>query len=156
MIRWLLIGAIAGARAITPIAAISEAARRNRLPTGAAPPAFFGDPLFAGGVKALAAGELAGDKLASAPDRISGRGMVARIVSGALSGAALAPRDRRGLAAAFGAAGALAAAHLTFALRVRAMRRFGQKPTGLVEDALVLGATGLLLKDAGRPAPKPG
>jgi hypothetical protein len=32
------------------------------------------------------------------------------------------------------------AAYLTFALRMRAMRRFGQTATGLVEDALTVGA----------------
>ena len=33
------------------------------------------------------------------------------------------------------------ASFVTLALRKRAMRRWGQTPTGLVEDALVLGST---------------
>lgn len=34
MLRSFLIGLIAGSRAITPLAPVSEAARRSQLPTG--------------------------------------------------------------------------------------------------------------------------
>lgn len=34
----------------------------------------------------------------------------------------------------------LAPAYVTFNSRVRAMRRFGQVPTGIIEDAIALGA----------------
>ena len=90
---------------------------------------------------ALALGEAAGDKLHSAPDRIVPVGIVARIVTGGIAGAALGSRNNRGAAAILGATGAVAAAYLTFALRSRAIRRFGQTSTGVLEDALTLGAS---------------
>jgi uncharacterized membrane protein len=115
-------------RSFTPLAVISVAARRNFAP-----------------VVALAAGELLGDKLPFAPDRIVAPGIAARIVTGAVSGMALARREDRTLAAVLGAAGAVGAAYLTFGLRKRAMRRFGQTPTGLIEDlATVCGSVWLV------------
>ena len=72
-------------------------------------------------------------------------------VLAAVAGAAIAPREQRALAALLGIAGAVGAAYLTFSLRIRAMNRFGQKPTGLVEDILVFGATKLIMKGATRP-----
>lgn len=148
MIRSFLIGLVAGARSMTPLAAVSDAARKGHLPADNGAPAFLGHPLVAAGSKTLAAGELWGDKLHSAPDRIVPAGMLARLVTGGIAGAALAPRNRAVLGALLGAGGAVAAAYLTFDLRMRAMRRFGQKPTGLVEDALTLGAASLILRDA--------
>lgn len=145
MLASFLIGLVAGARSMTPLAAVSEAAARNALPAGGRFP-WLGHPVVAGVSKALAAGELAGDKMASAPDRIVAPGIAARLVTGGLAGAALAPRRQAVAGAALGAAAAVGAAYLTFGLRVRAMRRFGQKRTGAVEDALTLAAAGLILK----------
>jgi uncharacterized membrane protein len=154
MLNSLLIGLVAGARSITPLAAVSEAARRGALPADNGAPRYIGRPLIAAGTKALAAGELLGDKMTSAPDRIVPAGIAARLVTGALAGAALAPRRQAVLGAVLGAGGAVAAAYLTFGARMAAMRRYGQKPTGLVEDALTLGATQLVMKRAmARSAP---
>lgn len=127
-------------RALTPLAAVSDAARRGVLPADNGAPSFLGGPVVAAGALALAAGELLGDKLPSAPDRIIAPGMAARIVTGAIAGAALAPRDDRVVAATLGAAGAVGAAYLTFDLRKASMRRHGQMTTGLVEDAIVIAA----------------
>ena len=148
MIRSLLIGAVAGMRSMTPIAAVSAAQNRGDLPEDNGAPALLGHPAVAAGLLALAAGELVGDKLPSAPDRIIVPGMAARLVTGAIAGAALAPRDRRVAAAALGAAGAFAASYLTFNARVAAMRRFGQVPTGLIEDAIAVGAAAALVRGA--------
>lgn len=150
MIHSLLIGLAAGARSITPLAAVSQAARQGALPADNGAIAHLDHPLVAAGTKALAAGELLGDKLQSAPDRIVPAGIAARLVTGALAGAALAPRRQAALGAALGAGAAVAAAYLTFGLRMRAMRRFGQKSTGLVEDALTLGATQWVVRRAAR------
>lgn len=147
MIRSFLIGLVAGARALTPLAAVSDAARRGALPS--APP-WLSHPAVTVGSKALAAGELWGDKLHAAPNRIAPAGIIARIVSGGLAGAALAPRGRALAGALLGASAAVGAAYLTFGARRRAMRRFGQKSTGLVEDALTVGAARLL---AAEPVP---
>ncbi|MCR5876022.1 hypothetical protein LRS10_18860 [Phenylobacterium sp. J426] len=102
---------------------------------------------------ALAVGEIMGDKIKSAPDRIVTAGMAARLATGGLAGAALAPHARRGLGAALGAAGAVVGAHLTFRLRMAALRRFGQTPSGLVEDALAGAAAGWVIDHARRTQP---
>ena len=150
MIHSLLIGLVAGARSITPFAAVSDAARRGELPADNGAPSWLGDPLVAAGSKVLAGGELWGDKLRSAPDRIVLAGMLARLVTGGLAGAALAPRRQALAGAALGAAAAVAAAYVTFDLRKRAMRRFGQTPTGLVEDAITVGAARWVVSSARR------
>jgi uncharacterized membrane protein len=150
MIHSFLIGLVAGARSITPFAAVSDAAKRGELPADNGAPSWLGDPLVAAGTKVLAGGELWGDKLHSAPDRIVLAGMLARLVTGGLAGAALAPRRQALAGAALGAAAAVAAAYVTFDLRMRAMRRFGQTPTGLVEDALAVGAARWVVSSARR------
>ena len=146
----VLIGLTAGARALTPFAAVSEAARRGALPAGSGAPRWLGRPATAARSKLLAAGELWGDKLQAAPDRIAPAGIAARLVTGAIAGAALASRRRRALGALLGAAAAAGATYLTFGARMRAMRRFGQTSTGLVEDALTLGAAQAVVASAAR------
>jgi len=150
MIHSFLIGLVAGSRSITPFAAVSDAARRGHLPRDSGAPSWLGDPRVAVGSKLLAGGELWGDKLRSAPDRIVLAGMLARLVTGGLAGAALAPRRQALAGAALGAAAAVAAAYVTFGLRKRAMARFGQTPTGLVEDALTVGAARWVVGSARR------
>jgi len=140
MIRSFLIGLTAGARALTPLATVSEAARRHDLP-GDGGPSWLGHPVVAALTKLLAAGELWGDKLKSAPDRIVPAGIAARMVTGSLAGAALAPKGRSALGAVLGATAAVGAAYVTFHARMAALRRYGQARTGLIEDALTLAAS---------------
>ena len=141
MIRSFLIGAVAGMRAMTPLAAVAESARDGALPDHNGAPGLLAHPLVSAVTKALAAGELAGDKMPSAPDRIIAPGIAARVVTGAMAGAALAPREQRIPAAMLGIAGAVGGAYVSFHVRMWAIRRFGQVPTGLVEDAAMLAAT---------------
>lgn len=148
MIRSILIGLVAGMRSMTPLAAVSEAARRGALPADNGAPALLSHPLVAAATKAVAAGELWGDKLKSAPDRIVPLGMLARVITGAVAGAALAPRRQAVLGGLLGATAAIGASYLTFGARMAAIRRFGQTSTGLVEDAITLGATGLIMESA--------
>lgn len=150
MIRSALIGLAAGSRAMTPLAAVSDAAKTGNLPRDNGAPAWLGSPLVAAATKLLAAGELAGDKMKSAPDRIVPAGIAARLVSGGLTGAALAPRRYRYAGALLGATAAVAAAYFTFNGRMKAMRRHGQTSTGLIEDALTVAATQGVLLGAGR------
>lgn len=150
MIASILIGLAAGSRSMTPLAAVSDAARRGALPAGGGAPAWLGHPVVAAGSKLLAAGELWGDKLKSAPDRIVPAGILARLITGGLAGAALAPRRQAVLGGLLGAGAAVAAAYLTFDLRMRAIRRFGQTPTGVIEDALTVGAAEAVLLGARR------
>ena len=78
---------------MTPLAAVSDAAKKRTLPANNGGPALLASPVVAAGTKMLAAGELAGDKMESAPDRIVPPGMAARIISGAIAGASIAPRE---------------------------------------------------------------
>jgi uncharacterized membrane protein len=148
MLRSFLIGLTAGARALTPLAAVSEAAQHDQLPRARL--AWLAHPLTGAATKALAAGELWGDKLKSAPDRIVPAGIAARLLTGALAGAALAPPRRAGLGAALGAAAAVGAAYVTFHARKAAMRRYGQTATGVVEDALTVAAAQLVVSGGKR------
>jgi len=148
LIHSILMGAVAGMRAITPLATVANAACNGTLPHGNGAPRLLSNRLASSGAKLLAAGELAGDKMEDAPDRIVPAGMLARIVTGAIAGMALAPREQRPLAAVLGAGAAVGAAYLTFNLRVRAMRRFGQKATGVVEDAITVGSATLIARSA--------
>lgn len=150
MLPSFLIGLAAGARALTPFAAVSDAAARGQLPAGSGAPSWLGHPAVSAGAKALAAAELWGDKLHSAPDRIVPAGLLARVVTAGIAGAALAPRNRAVAGAALGAGAAIIAAYVTFDLRMRALRRFGQTPTGLVEDALTVAAAKAVVSGAAR------
>lgn len=156
LIHSILMGAVAGMRAMTPLATVTNAARTRNLPAdnGALP--LLGSRLASSLAGTLAAGELAGDKMKTAPDRIVAAGMLARIATGAIAGAALAPARQRPLAAVLGASAAVAAAYLTFNLRIRAMQRYGQTPTGLVEDAIAVGSAALIAHSAanGGSAPR--
>jgi uncharacterized membrane protein len=136
MLQSILMGAVAGARAMTPLAALALARRGGDAPRS----------LLTGGALALAAGELAGDKLKQAPDRIEPAGVAGRLLRGALAGAACAPRGDRVIGAMLGAAAAVAASHLTFRLRAAAADRYGQTASGLIEDGLAVGSALLLAR----------
>ncbi|MBS7456893.1 DUF4126 domain-containing protein [Coralloluteibacterium stylophorae] len=148
LIHSILMGAVAGMRSMTPLATVANAARMGALPADSGAPRLLAGPLASAGALAVAAGELAGDKMKSAPDRIVPAGMVARVATGALAGMALAPRHQRGVAALLGAGAAVGAAYLTFNLRMRAIDRYGQTATGAVEDAVAVGSAALIARSA--------
>ncbi|SER07809.1 Uncharacterized membrane protein [Faunimonas pinastri] len=148
MIRSILLGAVAGLRSMTPLAVVSAAAARGRLPTDNGAPHLLARPAVASAAAAMAVAELVGDKLPSAPDRIIPPGMIARIATGAIAGASIAPRDQRLAAGAMGALGSIAASYLGFNARIRAMDRYGQVSTGLVEDAIAVGTAIWLVRGA--------
>ncbi|WP_419827414.1 DUF4126 domain-containing protein [Sphingomonas sp.] len=137
LINPFLIGLAGGQRGITPLSVVAAAARRDALPAGAPLRALLANRLVAAGAASLAAAEMAGDKMKTAPDRTVPIGLAVRGVTTAFAGAALAPRGKRIAGAALATATALAAAPLGLRLRKRAMARFGQTATGFVEDALV-------------------
>lgn len=146
MIRSILIGIVAGARSMTPLAAVSDAARRGALPEDDLPVRLLGHPLVSAGTLALAAAEMGGDKMKSAPDRIVPLGMAARLATASIAGAALAPKRDRALAAVVTAGTAVGAAYLTWRARMWALRRYGQTPTGLVEDAVVAASAAAIVR----------
>lgn len=138
MLASFLMGLVGGQRAMTPLAAVSVAAASGHLPDDNGAPRLLTRKLIAAGAVALAAAELAGDKLPSAPDRIVPIGLAARFITSAIAGASLARHRQRWAAAALGGTTALVASHLGWRLRVATMPRYGQTATGLVEDALVV------------------
>ena len=140
MIRSFLIGLVAGQRGITPLASIALATRGGRLPARLPLQRLLENPVIASGTALLAAAEMVGDKMKSAPDRIVPVGLVVRSMTAAYSGAALAPRGRRTFGAAVAVGAALTSSYIGWRARCAAMRRYGQTVTGLVEDAIVLGS----------------
>ena len=150
LIHSFLMGAVAGMRAMTPLAAVTNAARTGTLPADNGAPRLLSNPLASAGMLALAGGELLGDKMKTAPDRIVPAGMVARVATGMIAGAALAPHRQRGIGALLGAGTAVGMAYLTFNLRMRAIARYGQTPTGAVEDAIAVGSAALIARCAER------
>lgn len=134
----ILIGAVASARSMTPMATIATARLARRDTPGEL---FLLDrPLFKYGALAMGAGELYGDKMKTAPDRTVLLGLLARVMSAGIAGAALAPRGREKAGAVAAVATAVPLAYLTLAGRKQAMARIGQTRSGLIEDALVVAA----------------
>lgn len=134
----MLIGAVASARSMTPMAALAGAHLGGKERPGRL--WLLGRPLFTAGALAMGVGELYGDKMKSAPDRTVFLGLLARVMSAGIAGAALAPRGRERAGAAIAVGTAVPLAYLTLAGRKRAMRRIGQTRSGLIEDAVVVAA----------------
>ena len=88
----------------------------------------------------MGVGELLGDKMKTAPDRTVFLGLLARVMSAGIAGAALAPRGRERAGALTAVATAVPLANLTLAGRKHAMARMGQTRSGLIEDALIVAA----------------
>ncbi|AMM24796.1 hypothetical protein [Variovorax sp. PAMC 28711] len=133
-----LIGAVASARSMTPMASLAAA----RLLGYRTPGRLFllDRPVFTYGALAMGVGELFGDKMKTAPDRTVFLGLLARVSSAGIAGAALAPRGREQIGAAVAVATAVPLAYATLAGRERAMARIGQTRSGLIEDMLIVAA----------------
>ena len=134
----VLIGAVASARSMTPMAAIAAARLAHQGAPGRL--VLLDHPLFKVGALFMGVGELLGDKMKSAPDRTVFLGLLARVMSAGIAGAALAPRGRERLGAGLAVGTAVPLAYLTLAGRKRAMARIGQTRSGLIEDAFVVTA----------------
>ena len=133
-----LIGAVASARSMTPMASIAAARLLDQRTPGRL--VLLDRPLLKFGALAMGVGELLGDKMKTAPDRTVFLGLLARVLSAGIAGAALAPRGREQAGAVTAVATAVPLAYLTLACRKRAMVRMGQTRSGLIEDALVVAA----------------
>lgn len=134
----LLIGAVSSARSMTPMACLAAARLAGRRTPGAL--VLLDRPLIKYGALAMGVGELLGDKMKTAPDRTVPLGLLARVMSAGIAGAALAPRGREQAGAAVAVATAVPLAYATLAGRKRAMARIGQTRSGLIEDALIVAA----------------
>jgi uncharacterized membrane protein len=114
-----LIGVVAGLRALTAPAVTSWGAHLGRLNLAGTALAFLGSIITAIIFTLLAIAEIVNDKRPSTPNRTSAVGLSARILTGGLSGAALAAAGAQSklLGAFLGAAGGVAGAFGGFNIR---------------------------------------
>ena len=136
----LLIGVVAGLRAMTPLAAISLAAWLGWIDLSASPLSFFGHIITLIVLVLLAIGELVTDQLPNTPSRKVPMQFGARIVVGAIAGGLLTGDWVVGLV--LGAIGAVIGTYVGADLRGRLAKAFGRDlPAALIEDVVaVLGA----------------
>ena len=110
-----LIGAVASARSMTPMAALATAELAHKPLPGRV--FLLNRPLFKFGALAMGVGELLGDKMKTAPDRTVFLGLLARVMSAGIAGAALAPRGKEKLGAGLAVGTAVPLAYLTLSGR---------------------------------------
>jgi len=137
-----LIGLVAGLRSLTAPAVVSWGARLGWLHLENTSLAFLGEPITPYILTLLAIGELISDKLPKTPSRKAPVGFAARVVTGALCGAALGAPSQAligGLLA--GVIGAVAGTLGGYEARTRLVRAIGGKdlPIALIEDAVAIG-----------------
>jgi uncharacterized membrane protein len=141
----LLIGVSAGLRAMTPLAAVSWAARCGRLPLEGSWLSFFGKAVTPWIFTALAVVELITDQLPGTPSRKVAIQFGTRIISGALCGAAVS----HGIPIAGLLAGAVGAVIGTLggaAVRGKLAAAFkSDRPAALLEDAVAIGGAALIV-----------
>ena len=143
----LLLGVIAGLRAVTPVAAVSWAASLGILKLTGTPLAFLGAAITPWVVTLIAAGELFNDKLPKTPSRKVPIQFGGRIVTGGLAGAAV------GLSAGalipgvvLGVIGAVIGTLGGAWARGRLAAAFGRDlPAALVEDVVAVGGAALVV-----------
>lgn len=139
----LLIGIVAGLRAMTAPAAVSWGAYLGWVPVGGSWAAFMGHWIAVAVLSIAAIAELITDQLPSTPSRKVPQQFGARIVAGGLSGAVIgagAGLTVGGLVA--GVIGAVLGTYGGAEARARMAAAFGQdRPAALIEDAVaILGA----------------
>ena len=141
-----LIGVIAGLRAVMAPALVSWAAGFGWIHFDGTPLHFMSHPITRWVLGIGAIGELVNDKLPKTPSRKVAPQFITRIITGALSGAAIGASQQAlwgGLIA--GAIGAVAGTLGGAELRGRLAAAFGKDlPVALIEDAIAI-ICGLLI-----------
>jgi uncharacterized membrane protein len=136
-----LIGVVTGLRSMTPLAAVSWAARLGWLNLENTPFAFLGFAVTPYILSVLAIGELINDKLPKTPSRKTPLPFAARVGMGALCGAAMGAPGQAligGLLA--GALGGVAGTLGGYEFRSRLVKATGGKdlPIALLEDVIAI------------------
>jgi uncharacterized membrane protein len=147
LVSSLLIGVVAGLRALTAPAAVSWAARLGWLDLAATPLAFLGYAFTPWIMTVLALGELVSDKLPTTPSRKLPAPFAGRILSGALCGGAVgAAGGALVVGAITGAIGGVIGTLGGHAFRARLATAFGRDlPAALLEDVVAVGGAALIL-----------
>ena len=143
----LLLGVVAGLRAMTAPAAVSWAARLGILKLDGTWLAFLGNAWMPWLLTVLAVVELVTDQLPGTPSRTVPVQFATRIVVGAIAGAAvgIASGDAW-IAAIAGAIGAVIGTLGGRAARAKLAGAFGRdRPAAVVEDIVAIGGAVLLL-----------
>ena len=143
-----LIGVISGLRSLTTPAVVAWAAHKGWLNLQNTPLSFMGSTAALIMFVLLALVELVTDQLPSTPSRLKPPGLIARIVLGGLSGAAVAVAGGQslGLGAVLGAVGGVAGAFAGYHARTGLVRglKVPDIVIALLEDAVAIGG-GLFL-----------
>jgi uncharacterized membrane protein len=143
----LAIGVVSGLRAMTPPAAVSWAARLGILPVGGTWLGWLASAWAPWVFTALAAIELVTDQLPKTPSRKVPVQFGARILTGALGGAAIGTAAQSWVAGAvLGVLGAVIGTFGGAKARGALAERFGRDlPAALIEDAVALGGAALIV-----------
>lgn len=139
----LLIGMIAGLRAMTAPAAAAWAARLGWLPLAGYPLVWLGGLVSVLVFSALAALELIADQHPKTPSRKVPHQFITRVITGAFAGAALMMPSSHWLRGmVIGAVGAVIGAFVGAEFRGRLAAKFGKdQPAAIIEDVVaVVGA----------------
>jgi len=143
----LLIGIIAGLRAMTAPAAVSWAARLGWLNLAPTSLAFLGYAFTPWIFTALALAELVTDQLPTTPSRTVPVQFGTRILTGGLSGGAIGAAHGQFVpGVVVGVVGAVIGTLGGRAVRGRLAASFGQdRPAALIEDAVAIGGAVLIM-----------
>jgi len=143
----LLIGTIAGLRAMTAPAAVSWAARLGWLNLAPTSLAFLGYAFTPWIFTALALGELVTDQLPTTPSRKVPVQFGTRLLTGGLSGAAIGGANGQLVVGLLGGViGAVIGTLGGAAVRGRLAASFGQdRPAALIEDVVAIGGAFLIM-----------
>jgi uncharacterized membrane protein len=144
-----LIGVAGGLRSLTPPAVVAWAAHRGWIHLDRTPLHFMASTAAVMIFILLAIVELVADKLPSTPGRTQPPGLIARIVLGALCGAALALSGAQSaaLGALLGMAGGVAGTFGGYQARTRLVKalKVPDFAIAILEDAVAIGAAFFLV-----------
>jgi len=138
-----LIGIVAGLRSLTAPAVVAWAAHQNWINLHNTPLSFLSSTAAVVIFTLLAVVELVADQLPSTPSRTKPPGLIARIIFGGLSGAAVALSGAQSVAfgAVLGAAGGIAGAFAGYQVRTRLVKalKVPDFVIAFLEDAVTIG-----------------
>ena len=139
-----LIGGVDGLRCMTAPATVAWAAHQNWLNLHNTPFSFMGSTAAVVIFTLLAAVEMVVDQLPSTPSRVQVRGLTARMILGAFSGACIAVAGGQSIAigAVLGLVGGIAGAFAGYQARTRLVKALKVRDLfiALPEDAVAIAA----------------